>query len=208
MAAAAGSARSDVDATVTLQAGAWRKELRVTPDNADTLQIVDLPLDSPVSVDVRGKGQLTAQTVRRYNLPAAERADDPVFRLDVQYSSAQVEVNDLITVTARVRFTPPAPIEAGMVVVDVSIPTGFAAETESLDSLAKRTPRLKRYDLAGRKVILYVEDMQPEEELTFTFQARALYPVRAQAVASQAYSYYRPEWAAESLGGEIAVGNA
>ena len=42
-------------------------------------------------------------------------------------------------------------------------------------------------------------------ELTLTFQARALYPVRAQAVASQAYAYYRPEWRGESLGGKIVV---
>ncbi len=33
----------------------------------------------------------------------------------------------------------------------------------------------------------------------------ALYPVRAQAVASQAYSYYRPEWRGEHLGAKVVV---
>ena len=40
------------------------------------------------------------------------------------------------------------------------------------------------------------------------FQARALFPVRAEAVVSRAYSYYRPEWQGEALGGRIAVGSA
>ncbi len=55
-------------------------------------------------------------------------------------------------------------------------------------------------------MILYIEDMQPDESITLSFQARALYPVRAQAVSSQAYAYYRPEWRGESLGGKLVVG--
>ena len=47
--------------------------------------------------------------------------------------------------------------------------------------------------------------MQPDEALTLTFQARALYPVRAQAVVSQAYAYYRPEWQTQQLGKQLAV---
>ena len=71
--------------------------------------------------------------------------------------------------------------------------------------LAKQQPKVKRYDVAGRKVIIYIEDMMPNDQLGFSFEARALYPVRAQAVASQAYSYYRPEWKGESLGGAVVV---
>ena len=59
--------------------------------------------------------------------------------------------------------------------------------------------------MAGRKVIVYIEDMAPGEQVAFAFKARALYPVKAQAVASQAYSYYRPEWKGESLGGALEV---
>jgi CD109 antigen len=145
------------------------------------------------------------QTVLRYNVPEAEERQLSVFKIDVQYGVEQVAVNDLITVTATIRFTPPEPMEAGMVVLDVAVPTGFAPETASLEALVAAQAKVKRFDVAGRKVILYIEDMQPEEELQFAFQARALYPVKAQAVASQAYSYYKPEWKGESLGGAIVV---
>ncbi len=116
-----------------------------------------------------------------------------------------MEVDELITVSVSVRFLPPEPIEAGMVVLDVSVPTGFAPVMQSIEEMVVRQPKVKRHDVAGRKVILYIEDMAPGESLSFRFQAQALYPVRAQAVTSQVYSYYKPEWKGESIGGEMVV---
>jgi CD109 antigen len=201
----AADSRSDVDATITLRGQGWQKEVAISPANADVLQIVDVPAGGEVVAEARGKGQVVLQTVLRYNVPEAEERQLSVFKIDVRYGVEQVAVNDLITVTATIRFTPPEPMEAGMVVLDVAVPTGFAPETASLEALVAAQAKVKRFDVAGRKVILYIEDMQPEEELQFAFQARALYPVKAQAVASQAYAYYKPEWKGESLGGAIVV---
>jgi CD109 antigen len=198
-------ARADVDATVTLTSGDWRREIRVTPENADVLQLLDVPVGGTLTVEVRGKGQVVLQTVLRYNVPDAEERNRSVFQMEVEYGTGQIEVNDLIDVNARIRFTPPEPIEAGMVVVDIAVPTGFAPETDGLEALVEAEEKIKRYEVAGRKVIVYIENLMPEEEIAFSFQARALYPVKAQAVTSQAYAYYRPEWKGESLGGSIEV---
>ena len=203
---AATASRADIDATVTLIAGSFRKEVLITPENADVVQIIDLPGDNAaLSLETRGSGQPVVQVVQRFNLPAAEFAANSAFALDVRYGAEEVATNDLLNVTATVRYTPPTPQPAGMVVLDVAVPTGFTPETSSLEALAKRMPKLKRWDIAGRKVIFYIEEMNPDESLTLAFQARALYPVRAQAVASQAYAYYRPEWRGESLGGKVVV---
>jgi CD109 antigen len=200
------TSRTEIDATVTLVAGSFRKEVRITPENADVMQIIDLPGDgAALSLETRGNGQPVVQVVQRFNLPAAEVAATSAFALDVRYGAEEVATNDLLNVTATVRYTPPTPQPAGMVVLDLAVPTGFTPETSSLEALAKRTPKLKRWDIAGRKVLLYIEEMNPDEALTLAFQARALYPVRAQAVASQAYAYYRPEWRGESLGGKVVV---
>ncbi|TAK36664.1 MAG: alpha-2-macroglobulin [Chloroflexota bacterium] len=199
-------ARSDVDLTITLRAGDFRKEVRVGAGNADVLQLVDVPVGPEVTIEARGKGQAVVQGVRRFNLPAAEKKDSSAFAIDVKYGADNVQVNDIVDVTVAVQFNPPEPMQAGMVVLDVSVPTGFAPVSESIAAVAKQQPKVKRYDVAGRKVIFYIEDMTPGEKLAFSFQTRALYPVRAKAVASQAYSYYRPEWKGESLGGEIVVG--
>jgi CD109 antigen len=64
---------------------------------------------------------------------------------------------------------------------------------------------MKRYDVAGRKVIFYIEDMEPGDSISFSFQAKALYPVRAKGVVSDAYSYYKPQWRGETLSGDMAV---
>ncbi|HVC32044.1 MAG TPA: alpha-2-macroglobulin family protein [Chloroflexota bacterium] len=202
---AATGSRSDTDATITLKAGSWRKDVRISADNADVLQVIEVPLGQSLSVQAAGKGQVMTQSVRRFNVPDAAPAAQSAFQIDVQYGTDKVEVNDQITVTATIKFTPPEPIEAGMVVLDVSVPTGFAADAASLDAAVKAQPKLKRYDLAGRKVILYIENMLPNDELTVSFQAKALYPVRAKASPSQVYSYYRPDWKGESLGGAIEV---
>jgi CD109 antigen len=204
--ASAATSRAEVDATVAIVAGSYRKEIAIQPANADVMQIVELPEGvASATVEARGKGQPVVQAVSRYNLPDAEVAAQSAFQLDVQYNTAEVATNDLITITAGVRFTPPEPVLAGMVVADIAVPTGFAPETSSIEALAKRTAKLKRWDVAGRKVIFYIEEMQPDESIGLTFQARALYPVRAQAVASQAYSYYRPEWRGEHLGTRVVV---
>jgi A-macroglobulin receptor. len=66
-------------------------------------------------------------------------------------------------------------------------------------------PNIKRYDIAGRKVIFYVENMQPGQQITFSFQVKALYPVKAKGVTSTAYSYYTPDIKGETLGPAVTV---
>ena len=213
LAAFAASTRADVDATVALRgAGNWRKDLKVDASSADVLQSIELPADlgGSIEIEVAGKGQVVLQTVRRFSVPAAEEANRSVFDVKVDYGTKSVAVDDLITISTSVRYTPPRPIAAGMVVVDVAVPTGFAPETDTLDRLVGGNAsgggaRIKRYDVAGRKVAIYIEDMKPNEEARFAFKARALYPVRAQAVTSTAYSYYRPEDRGEALGGAVVV---
>ena len=143
--------------------------------------------------------------VRRFNLPEVEHETTQVFDIDVDYGTEHVKVNDLITVSVNVRFTPFEPIEAGMVVLDIAVPTGFAAVRDSIEALVDETPKLKRFDIAARKVILYVEDLLPNESIALEFSARAVHPVRAKAATSEVYSYYNPEMRGETLGGEITV---
>jgi len=207
MTTAASDARDDIDATVFLMVEDWSRDVQINAENADILQVFEVPAGGDLTIETSGNGQVMGQAVRRYNLPDATDADQSIFELTVEYSAAEVEVDDTIDVIASIRFTPPEamPMQAGMIVMDVAIPTGFAPVEATIDALLTSEPQLKRWDLAGRKVILYIEDMEPGESLTFTFEARALYPVRAQPVASQAYAYYKPQWRGESLGGRLVV---
>ena len=92
-----------------------------------------------------------------------------------------------------------------MVVLDVSVPTGFAPVEESVAAVVVGNEQIKRYEIAGRKVIFYIEDMEAGDKISFSFEVKALYPVKAKGVASQAYSCYNPEISAETLGEGIVV---
>ena len=196
---------SDVDMTVNLSAGEWSRTVRITPQNADVLQVIDVPLGAEVEVNATGQGEFVLQAVRRYNLPKVPETSVRPFEITVDYGTDTVEVDDLITISAQVRFQPEEQIQAGMVVLDIAVPTGFAPEATSLEAAAGAEPKVKRYDVAGRKVIFYLEDMAPGETVSIRFQALAQYPVRAQAVTSQVYAYYDRALSAESLGGAVTV---
>ena len=74
-----------------------------------------------------------------------------------------------------------------------------------VDALVAADPKIKRYDVAARKVILYIEDMTAGEALNVSFDVQAQYPVRAKGAPSQAYSYYTPEWRGETIGQDLTV---
>ena len=201
----AANAKFDVDMTVNLTSGAWTRQVRVNQDNADVVQIFDVPAGESIQVLPEGEGEVVVQVVNRFNLPDVEVQPVDAFRIDVEYSADNIEVDDRIQVAVEIEFNPPIAVKAGMVVVDVSIPTGFAPVSETVQALVEEYSNIKRREIAGRKVILYIEDMVPNESLSFEFEAVAVHPVQAQPVTSQVYAYYSPHMRAEHLGQEVSV---
>jgi CD109 antigen len=62
-----------------------------------------------------------------------------------------------------------------------------------------------RYELAGRKVILYMSDLRSGSAVGLAFKVRSLFPVKAKIPVSRAYAYYDPAVSAESAAGEVMV---
>jgi CD109 antigen len=205
MMTAAANQGKDTDATITVKAdGKEIKKVSVNKDNFDVLQIVEIPASAKeVTLSMSGKGDINYQLVKRFNvlLPDIPVISDLEF--DVEYDAANVAVNDIVDVHARVKYTGMAD-STGMLILDVAVPTGFTPVVSSLDDL-KQDRRISRYEIAGRKIILYVDDLRRGEELTFELQVLAQFPVKAIIPDSSAYSYYNPEIIAESRGQEIIV---
>ncbi len=201
------SAKFDVGMTVELVVGDWRYEVTIDEANADVVQIVELPAGADLRIDATGAGRVVAQVVHRSNMPEVQRLPVDMFQIEVDYSTDHVAVDDIIDITASLMFNPPEnqAADAGMIVLDVAVPTGFAPVDETLRTLVQEVPQVKRREVAGRKVVLYIEDLGPGESLVLPFKARAQYPVRAQPVTSQVYSYYNPDWRAETLGSRVTV---
>ncbi len=201
--------RSDVDLTVTLKGEGIDKRLTINKDNFDVLQLVQVPVNKQIDMTVTGKGDAIGQVVRLFSLPAADITPAAqMLKIDVKYDAAEVAVNDLLKVSVSLAFNPLPELniaEAGMIVLDVSVPTGFAPVTDSIKAVTQKMANIKRYDVAGRKVIFYVENMKPGQQIAFDFQVKALYPVKAKGVTSTAYSYYRADIKGETLGVAVTV---
>ncbi len=200
----AGNLRSDVDLTVNIKGNGIDKTVRVTPENFDVLQVIELPLNAEVQVTASGKGEVMAQAVTRFNIEEPEVLD-PILKINVDYDATNVAVNDLVKVTATVSFNPPEFIESGMVVLDISVPTGFTPVAESIDAAIKGQAIIKRYDISGRKVIFYLDEIKAGETITITFQVKATYPVKAKGAVSQVYAYYQPDLKGETVGLDMTV---
>lgn len=198
-------AQADVDLTVNISAGTEEKELRITPESFDVLQTVEVPINSDVTIEVAGKGEAIAQVVKRFNMPEVTHTGQEAFSINVDYDTTEVEVNDLVEVSAEIEFTPPEPMKAEMVVLDVSVPTGFEPVVETIERVVEANEKVKRYDIAGRKVIFYIEGMADGESISFTFDVRARYPVKARGVSSEVYSYYNRAMSGETLGQDVTV---
>ncbi len=197
--------RADVDLTITIKSSESSIEKRIKQENFDVLQIIEVPINDQVEITAEGKGEAICQVVRRFNLPQAETSGEEILKISVDYDTTEVEVNDLVTVSVELEFAPPEPMEAGMVVLDISVPTGFTPVTESIAELIDKEAKIKRYEIAGRKVIFYIENMLPGDILTFSFKVQAMFPVKAKGVTSQVYSYYQPEIRGETLGEEVTI---
>ena len=197
--------RADSDMTIVLESPGWRKEVRVTPENFDVLQTVQVPIGERVAVAVRGHGTAVLQSVFRYNVSEWPAGTGRAFHVDVDYGAERVDVGELITVTASITYAPPVSTDSGMVVLEVGVPTGFEPVRETVAALTEANESVRRFEFADRKVVLYIDDMAPGDGLSFEFLARAEFPVLAKAVVSRVYSYYRPELRAEMLAGAITV---
>jgi CD109 antigen len=178
-------------------------QFTVDSSNFDVLQIAEIPLTSTVALIAEGSGEVRYQLVRRFNVLLHDDCVNNDMSLEVTYDAENIEVDDIVNVNVTVRYLASAP-SSGMMIVDVGVPTGFEVLQDSLDALVT-AGLVSRVDLAGRKVILYVDELTGGEERTFTFKVRARFPVRAVIPDSKAYLYYEPDTKAEYQGREITV---
>ncbi|MBN1191636.1 MAG: hypothetical protein JXA46_17925 [Dehalococcoidales bacterium] len=200
-----GSSKEDVNLDILVEWGEKVQQIHISSQNYDVLQIIEIPVDGEVKVSAMGSGEAIGQIVRRFNLPEVDREITEILKISVDYDADEVAVNDEVKVSVDLSYNPPEKTGTGMLVVDISVPTGFAAVKDSVERVVEEREQFKRYEISGRKVIFYLEDMLPGERVEFEFRVKALYPVKARGVTSQAYSYYQPELAAESLSGDITV---
>jgi len=192
-----GGAAEPGEVTVSVD-GVAQAPITITPENADALYSVvfdDVSLgDHSVAFQMRGGGNLMYQVTADYYLPWDQVSRDPgtVQQMDitVDYDRRRLAVNDEITARAQIVLLRSAP--AVLAIVDLGVPPGFSVDSGDLERLVKNGV-IQRFELTGRQIILYIENLRPSYPVQVTYRLRARFPLKAKAPSSMAYDYYSPD---------------
>jgi hypothetical protein len=130
----------------------------------------------------------------------APPSEEPI-SIAVDFDKAELTTKD--TVRCSVRVANKRPGIAKMIVVDVGIPPGFTVLTEDLESLVGS--RFQKFQVAGRQVIFYLNELSSESPIEWSYRLQAKFPIRALTPQSVAYEYYNPEIRAVSAPQELSV---
>jgi len=204
--AKAGEPTENVTVRVSLN-GEEADPIQITPQNFDVVQLVTftdraVEGDNVVRIEVEGKGNLMYQVTARYYVPweLVPPEEKEAMTIDVRYDRTDLQVDD----TVRVDVTAKLNIEgtAKMVVLDLGIPPGFEVQAEDLSARVQQDLQkgeeypgatVKRFDLTGRQIIVYLQNLSYGEPISFHYGLRAKYPLRVKTPASTAYDYYNPD---------------
>ena len=176
------------------------QEIVINETNADVVHLVTFEQgfaptgDDQVQIEVEGGGNLMYQVTTQYYLPwdrvPPTPPDEEPVTIDLVYDRTELAVNDVVTVDVRVQLHKEGVVK--MALIDLGVPPGFAPLTEDLNQLVEKG-LIARYEVTGRQVIIYLEDLAYGAPLTFSYRLRARFPMRAQTPPSSAYDYYNPE---------------
>jgi len=197
MVVALGSTTEEVDGVIRIGVdGETASTLKITPADSDVMRLVDLKQyvhkgDNNVHITFEGKGSLLYQIVGRYYLPW--RMERPALQeplsIKVEYNKTRLEKDDLVTCSVRVLNNRPA--TANMLIVDLGVPPGFTVQPDGLQRLVENKT-IEKYTLTGRQIIIYLRTIAPQAELSFSYQLKAKFPIKAKTPTSRVYEYYDP----------------
>lgn len=201
--------REPVEATVGVYVdGRLAREVAITGESADAIHTVYVDevaagthrLQLDVEGDVRepqsNEGSaLLYQAVLVYYVPwdeAPVAPGDGLMDVEVTYDRTALKVDEAMV--ANVHLSVNQPGTAQWVLVELGLPPGFEVVTDDLEALvaqsAGQKTQIKRYEVAGRSLRLYLENLQAS--VRFNFRLRARLAVRAQTGGATIYDYYNP----------------
>ena len=175
------------------------QEITIDPANADVVHVVTFDQGfSPgganrIQLEVVGGGNLMYQVATGYYLPWDQvppplQAEE-LIGIDLAYDRTGLAVNDTVTVNVGVKLNQDGVVK--MALIDLGVPPGFTVLSEDLSRLVEQGV-IARYELTGRQIIIYLENLASDQPLRFSYRLQARFPLRAQTPPSVAYDYYNP----------------
>jgi hypothetical protein len=180
---------------VVVEIGQHRQEVDMPADQAEVMKLLDLsrhlkPGKNELSLVERTRTGPGYQVVLRYHVPEAkdEGKKEPL-TIQIDYDRTDLAVDEVVRATATV--TNRMDVVAPMVMLDLPVPPGFAADTNSFNSLVQ-AGTIARFQARPRSVLVYLRGLKPGQSLKLTYTLKATMPVKATAGVARVYEYYDP----------------
>jgi uncharacterized protein YfaS (alpha-2-macroglobulin family) len=180
---------------------------KVTKETSDIMRLVDLKKwvkegKNRIQIEFQGKGSTFYQIVAKYYLPWQKKPRPEALSIKIEYSRQELTIRDIIS--AKVKIKNLLSRRAKMIIIDLGIPPGFQVLTDDFAKLVSQG-KIERYSVTARGIIVYLDQLAPQETLEFSYRLKARMPLRAKSLSSRVYEYYNPENKAEAQPVEFLV---
>jgi len=177
--------------TITVVSGSGEpQELRLSADNADVVQHLDLEPGAAVSVVASGTGMAVLTLTTAWHSTAEPQAP----ALEIAGEALALKDGTLEAAITLRRTAGPA--QSGMMVAEIGLFSGYAAEPASIEALMSACEgHVKRVETpADGRVVVYLEELPAGEACRLAVAlTREVMVDNVKAAPVEAYYYYTPD---------------
>lgn len=136
--------------------------------------------------------ELPYSLVGTYWVPGTptDTSSEKDLEIKINYDKDHLIVGDVLTCNLQVNKGGDSP--SGMVIINLGVPPGFMVEASIFEHLVK-SGIVARYEANANRYILYIRSIIPDKPLSFIYEMKALYPIRATIPSAIVYEYYQPD---------------
>jgi hypothetical protein len=168
-----------------------------TEENKDLTYLIDLrpylKEKNIITITSQGVGSVLYQVYWSQYIPwdIIGADEPPEMSLDVSYNAQHITVNDQILATLRLEYLGNV-AKLKMVLVDLRAPVGFSFVEDDFKYLLQNKV-ISNYEINDRECMVYIQDVYPNQPLTFTYHLLANKPVKSVVQGIHAYDMYNPD---------------
>jgi uncharacterized protein YfaS (alpha-2-macroglobulin family) len=201
---------SDVPSKIAVSVnGEPAGQVTITPETSDVVHMIVLTDYLRVggnNINIRQDEhvEIPYRLVGTYWVPmqAPIVTQEKELEIQVDYDRDRLAVDDILTCNVEVWSNTAAPVS--MAIIDLGVPPGFRVDTSGFERLVE-SGTLAKYEVTGNQCILYVRGIEHRQPLHFSYELKALYPIRAMIPPSRVYEYYKPENKDHTLSQQVIV---
>jgi hypothetical protein len=184
--------------TVTIEANSQKiDDITFTEENKDITFLVDLrpylSETTTVTLTSSGEGSVLYQIYSSQYLPwnITGTNEPQEMSLDVIYNTTEIAVNDQIRADVTLEYLGSA-AKLKMVLIDLRAPVGFSFVEADFENLVSYKI-ISNYEINDREAMIYIQDIEPNQPVTFTYHLLANMPVKGVVQGVHAYDMYNPD---------------